>query len=144
MGKDFGLLITFNEEKNIERCLKSVTWADEVVVVDSGSKGSDSGTCKKYAGVVIHNDWRVLCTKEFALRNCSNDWVLSLDADEEVSEELQKRSNKSLLKGGVADGFYIPRKTFFNGQWIKSCGWYPGYQLRLFRKDKTSLQKKSS
>ncbi|MBK7868197.1 MAG: glycosyltransferase family 2 protein [Ignavibacteriales bacterium] len=136
-------LITFNEEKNIERCLKSVTWADEIVVVDSGSKDRTVELAKKYTGVAIHNDWEGFAAqKEFALRNCTNDWVLSLDADEEVSEELQKEIKQILLKGAVADGFYIPRKTFFNGQWIKSCGWYPGYQLRLFRKDKTTLTKR--
>ncbi|MCC6636660.1 MAG: glycosyltransferase, partial [Ignavibacteriaceae bacterium] len=70
-------LITFNEEKNIERCLKSVTWADEIVVVDSGSKDRTVELAKKYTGVVIHNDWEGFAAqKEFALRNCSNDWVL--------------------------------------------------------------------
>jgi glycosyltransferase involved in cell wall biosynthesis len=136
-------VITFNEEKNIERCLKSVTWADEIVVVDSGSKDKTVELAKKYTGAVIHNDWEgFAAVKEYALRNCSHEWVLSLDADEEVSEDLKREIKSILTKGAIADGYYIPRKTFFNGKWIKSCGWYPGYQLRLFRKDLTTLTKR--
>jgi glycosyltransferase involved in cell wall biosynthesis len=133
-------IITLNEEKNIARCLRSVAWADEIIVVDSGSNDGTVEIAKTLGAKVIHNDWRGFSEqKEFALRNCTNEWVLSLDADEEVSAELKEEIMKTLQEEPSFDGFYIPRKTFFNGKWIKSCGWYPGFQLRLFKKSVTKL-----
>ena len=133
-------IITLNEEKNIERCLQSVTWADEVVVVDSGSKDRTVELSKKYTDRVIHNDWKGFADqKDFAMRSCSNEWVLSLDADEEISSELRAEIENLLKNPKEFDGYYMPRKTYFNGKWIKSCGWYPGYQLRFFKKSLTKL-----
>jgi len=133
-------IITLNEEKNIARCLKSVAWADEIIVVDSGSKDGTVEIAKGLGAKVIHNEWKGFSEqKDFALRSCTNEWVLSLDADEEVSEELKNEITGILQADPSFDGFYIPRKTFFNGKWIKSCGWYPGFQLRLFKKSLTRL-----
>ncbi|GAB1349905.1 glycosyltransferase family 2 protein [Ignavibacteriales bacterium] len=133
-------IITLNEEKNIARCLKSVSWADEIIVVDSGSKDKTVEIAENLEAKVIFNAWKGFSEqKDFALRSCTNEWVLSLDADEEVSEDLRVEISRVVNDNPVAEGFFIPRKTFFNGKWIKSCGWYPGYQLRLFKKSLTRL-----
>ena len=134
------IIITRDEEKNIERCLKSVLWADEIVVVDSGSTDRTMAIAKKHTRKIIQREWPgYAAQKAFALDRASHDWVLSIDADEEVTEPLREEI-RTLLEGEPAcDGYRIPRKANFLGGWITHCGWYPDYQLRLFRKDRASI-----
>lgn len=128
------VVICYNEEKNIERCLKSLSWCSEIVVVDSFSTDSTPQIAKKYATKFIQQ--KFLGHKEqknFAIENADNEWILSIDADEEVTQEL-KEEILEVLKNPHCDGYKVPRKNFFCGKWLKYGGWYPDWQIRLFKK----------
>ncbi len=131
------IIITFNEEKNIRDCLNSVKWADEIIVVDSFSNDRTLEISKEYTDKVFQNKWQGFVEqKNFALTKASHNWILSIDADERISDEL-KEEIKGLLSNSLKyDGYYIPRKTFYVKKWILNCGWYPDYKIRLFKKDK--------
>jgi len=130
-------VVTYNEERNIERCLRSVSWADEIVVVDSFSQDRTVEIALKYTDRVYRHPWGGYgAQKNLALGYVGYDWVLALDADEEVSEELG-RSIREVLEGkDDCDGYEVARRSFYLGRWIGHGGWYPDYQLRLFRKGK--------
>lgn len=127
------VIITFNEEKNIGRCLESIQGiADDVVIVDSFSTDATESISKKYAVNFISRKWEGYSdTKNFANAQAKHDWVLSLDADEALSEELKK----SILKAKVEPGlktYKFHRLTNYCGSWIKHCGWYPDTKIRVF------------
>ena len=131
-------LITFNEEDNIRPCLESVTWADEIVIVDSFSTDRTREIASEYTDRILQREWKgINDQRQYALGQCANEWVLCVDADERVTPELRDEI-LSLFSGGEpsCDGFLIPRRTYFLGRWIRHCGWYPGHKLRLFRKTK--------
>jgi glycosyltransferase involved in cell wall biosynthesis len=131
------VIITKNEARNIERCLASVQWADEVVVVDAGSTDATAEICRRMGARVIERAWEGFARqKEFAVQQASHDWVLSLDADEEATPELRAElaGILGLTSSPGTDGYQIPRKSFFLGTWIRYGGWYPGYQMRVFKK----------
>lgn len=130
-------IITHNEEENIEDCLKSVRWADEIVVVDSYSTDKTVEICKKYKVKTVKNKWLGYSNqKNLAIDKARNEWILSIDADERITKELLDEIRKEFEKDIPIDGFYIARKNFFLGRWIKHCGWYPDYNLRLFKRSK--------
>ncbi|MEN3038680.1 MAG: glycosyltransferase family 2 protein [Candidatus Kryptonium sp.] len=134
------VIITGNEEKNIADCLESVKWADEIIIVDSESKDKTVEIARKYTDKIFVKKWEgYAIQKQFAIEKATGDWILSLDADERVTQELRAEIEKTLENETEYDGFYIPRKNFFLDKWIKSCGWYPDYQLRLFRRGKGSV-----
>lgn len=136
MGKTLSVaIITKNEEANLPRTLASVRWADEVVVVDSGSTDGTVETARSLGAKVICEAWHGFGRqKNLAIENCSSEWVLSLDADEEVSEELAKEI-RTLLEGSPdADAYFLRRRNLFLGRWIRHGGYYPDPKLRLFRK----------
>ena len=131
------VIITFNEERNLARCLDSVkTIADEIVVADSNSTDNTIAIGHKYgAKVVQHAFTGYADQKNFATQQASNNWILSLDADEEVTDELAQ----SILKVKEAPEYHVyqmPRLTNYCGQWIKHCGWYPDKQTRLYDRTK--------
>jgi glycosyltransferase involved in cell wall biosynthesis len=130
------IVITKNEERNIVDCLESVRWANELVVVDGGSDDKTVDLARRYTQKVYAKAWDgYAASKNFALQQCTGDWVLWLDADERVTEALSKEIQDALGQGVVGfAGFEVSRKAFFLGKWIKHCGWYPGYVLRLFRR----------
>jgi glycosyltransferase involved in cell wall biosynthesis len=131
-------IITFNEESNIKECLESVKWADEIILVDSESRDKTIEIAKAYTDKVITKKWEGFSVqKSFALANAGNEWVLSIDADERVTPELKEEIQSLLSAEPSPDGYFIPRRNFFLGREIKNCGWYPDYQMRLFRKSKT-------
>ncbi|MEW6062228.1 MAG: glycosyltransferase family 2 protein [Bacteroidota bacterium] len=133
-------IITKNEEANIERCLKSVLWADEIIVVDAFSTDRTCDIVRTIGARLLQRRWEGFAMqKEFAMLQASCEWVLSLDADEEVSKELRAEISSLLERNGEINGYEIPRKSYFLGKWIQHGGWYPGYQLRLFRKSKTRM-----
>jgi glycosyltransferase involved in cell wall biosynthesis len=133
-------IIAGNEEKKIGDCLESVKWADEIIVVDSESSDRTVEIAKRYTDKVFIRKWKGYAPqKQFAIDQATCDWILSLDADERVSPELKDEILKILESETEFDGFYIPRRNFFLGKWIKSCGWYPNYQLRLFKKGKAKV-----
>lgn len=138
MEKVSAVIIAGNEEKNISDCLASVRWADEIVVVDSESSDRTVEIAKSYTDNVFVRKWEGYASqKAYAASKARNEWVLSVDADERVSEEL--RSEISSLDSNLADGFFIPRRNYFLDKVIRSCGWSPDYQMRLFRKSKTHM-----
>jgi glycosyltransferase involved in cell wall biosynthesis len=139
-------IICKNEERIIEKTLKQAKkLADEIVIVDSGSTDSTLEICKKYTDKIFHQDWLGFGKqKNIALEKCSHEWVLSLDADEILSNELIAEI-KTLKLPVIAsnketslnpDAFLIARKLFIGEKEIKHGGFYPDYQLRLFRKSK--------
>ena len=131
-------IITFNEENNIGRCLESIKWVDEIIVVDSYSTDSTVQICKSYTDRVIQRKWPGhVKQKQFALEQASGEWILCLDADEWLSDELSMEIQEKVLKGsGSADGFIFPRQSYYLGRWIRHGGWYPDYKLRLVRNGK--------
>ncbi|MFL5764581.1 MAG: glycosyltransferase family 2 protein [Bacteroidia bacterium] len=127
------VIITFNEEKNIGRCLESIQQiADDIVVVDSFSTDQTEAICKKFDVNFIQRKWDgYSATKNFANAQAKYDWVLSLDADEAPSEEL-KRSILEAKKGADLKTFKFHRLTNYCGSWIRHCGWYPDTKIRIF------------
>ncbi len=134
------VIITFNEERNIERCLQSVKdIADEIVVVDSLSQDKTVSIAEKYGAKVISQAFLGhVEQKNFAASQAANDWVLSLDADEALSPELEKsiREIKQSNFTGATDAYLMSRLTNYCGKWIKHSGWYPDRKIRLFNRTK--------
>lgn len=133
------IIPVLNEEKNIQLCLESIKWADEVFIVDSCSTDA---TCQKagaYPNVKIaqfaaRERWAE--KKNWALDNLpiSHEWVLILDADERVTPELKSEiAEVASYNSKGKDGYYLNRRVYFMGKWIKHCGWYPSWQLKLFK-----------
>jgi|APSaa5957512622_1039677.scaffolds.fasta_scaffold25089_2 glycosyltransferase involved in cell wall biosynthesis len=132
------VIITFNEERNIGRCLTSLaSIADEIVVVDSCSTDDTVEICRRFANVRVTEQPFLghVEQKNFALDQATNDYVLSLDADEALSEQLQKEILK-VKQTSSLDGHYFNRRTNYCGQWVNHCGWYPDRKLRLFDRRK--------
>lgn len=148
------VITAYNEEKNIEECLKSVKHlADEIVVVDNQSTDKTKSIAQKYTKKVFsqkNDPQKIDLQKNFGFSKATGDWILSLDADERITSELEKEIKAVLsssdvthppLPGtppmeGMRMGYWIPRKNIIFGKWIEHTGWYPDYQLRLFRKGK--------
>jgi len=130
-------IVALNEEANLGRVLDSVRWADEIVVVDSGSTDRTCDIARERGARVVYEPWRGYTgQKNYALELCTKDWVLSLDADEEVSPELASEIRALLAApaGGGSAGYSVPRKNLFLGRWMKHGGFYPDPKLRLFRR----------
>lgn len=131
------VIIAFNEERHIADAIRSVEWADEVIVVDSESSDATREIAASLGAKVIVNPWPGFSAqKQFATDQAANDWILSLDADERVSEELQKEIGNIQNGAGSAHGYKIPRLSYYMGRPIKHGGWYPDLQLRLFDRTK--------
>lgn len=130
------IIITRNESANMVACLQSVNFADEVIVLDGQSTDDTVALAEKHGATVILSDtWEGFGRqKNKALSHASHDWVLSLDADERVSDELAKEI-QAVLKNAQHDIYDIPRLTNFCGQWIHHCGWRPDRVARLFKKN---------
>ena len=128
------VIITFNEERNIERCLLSVQeLADEILVVDSFSKDRTLEICKLFNAKVIQNPFEGhIQQKNFAVKQAQFDWILSLDADEVLSDELIKSIKQIKSKEKPEVNLYeMNRLTNYCGSWVKHCGWYPDTKVRL-------------
>jgi len=137
-------IITLNEEANIRRTLESIQWADEIIVLDSGSTDRTVSICREFTNRVFHQNWLGFGKqKNAAIDRATGDWVLSLDADEPVEKELAAEIRTLIALPDLHDGYRIPRKTFFLGKWIKHGGWYPDYNLRLFRKDRGRFEERA-
>ncbi|HIJ77970.1 MAG: glycosyltransferase family 2 protein [Desulfobulbaceae bacterium] len=136
-------IITKNEEERLADCLASVLFADEVVVVDSGSVDRTVEIAGQYGAVVYDEPWLGFGRqKQLAIDRCKNDWVLVLDADERVSPEAFVEIEKILADPGKYVAFSLPRKNFFCGKWLKHAGWWPDRVIRLFRKDRAHMSER--
>jgi glycosyltransferase involved in cell wall biosynthesis len=132
------VIITGNEENNIAGCLKSLKWADEIIVVDSESSDSTVQIAKNFTDKVFVRKWKGYADqKTYAISIAKNDWVLSLDADERVSENLANEILDSDLSNN--NGYFIKRDNYFLGKLIRGSGWGNDLQLRLFKKSETKL-----
>ncbi|MBK7378294.1 MAG: glycosyltransferase family 2 protein [Ignavibacteriales bacterium] len=132
------IIITKNENQNITDCLNSVKWADEIIIIDAESSDNTIELAKKFTDKVFIRKWNGYSDqKMYALSLAKNEWVLSLDADERITDELKNEILFSDLS--IADGYKISRANYFLGRLIRGCGWSHDYQLRLFRKSKTKV-----
>lgn len=129
------IVICHDEEQKIRRCLKSVEWCDEIVVVDSYSTDRTVEICREFTDRIIQRPWPgYVEQKRFALSQARHEWVLNVDADEEVSPALRDEIRAVLRTNDPAvDGYYVPRLVHYLGRWWRR-GWYPSARLRLFRK----------
>ncbi len=128
-------IITCNEEQNLPRTLDSVRWADEIIVVDSGSTDRTLDIARSFGATVLEHPWQGFAAqKNFAIAQCKSTWVLSLDADEELSPELQRQIRTLLPSDPPVDAYALNRRNLFLGRWIKRGGFYPDPKLRLFRR----------
>ncbi len=129
------VVIALNEEHNIQRCLDSVPFASEKLVVDSFSSDRTVEVAQSAGARVIQEKWRGFgAQKAFATENAVNDWIISLDADEALSPELQNEIKEIFAKLDHETGYLIPRLSYHLGRWIRRGGWYPDLQLRLFHR----------
>ncbi|MFH1351708.1 MAG: glycosyltransferase family 2 protein [Pseudomonadota bacterium] len=126
-------IITLEEEERLPDCLKSVAFADEVLVVDSGSKDKTVEVAKSFGAIVLSEEWRGFSgQKQFAVDQCKNDWVLILDADERVPKETADVIHEELSQGkSEIQAYSFMRKNFLHGRWIRHSGWWPDYIVRL-------------
>lgn len=128
------VIITKNEGHNIRACLESVTWADEIIVVDSGSADDTVAICREFTPHVYIHDWPGFgAQKNRALDYATNEWVFSIDADERVSPDLRAEI-QSAMHEWHKDAYEIPRLSSFCGRYIHHSGWRPDYVTRLFKR----------
>ncbi len=133
-------IIVRNEEHNIAAVCDTVSWADEIVIVDSDSTDRTIEIAEKYTDKLFNREWSGYRDKhEFADQQATGDWIFWIDADERVTPELWNSIEKlrHLTDAELADGYKIARKTEYLGRWIKHSGWYPDFQMRLYRKEKS-------
>ena len=129
------IIITRDEADNIRACLESVSWANEIIVVDSGSTDDTVAICKELGAQVYTHDWPGFgVQKNRALGYASGDWVLSLDADERVTPELRAEIETALGVEYPPDAYLIPRLSSYCGRFMRHSGWYPDLVARLFRR----------
>lgn len=129
------ILISKNEAANIRDCLASVAWADEIIVVDSGSTDGTQEIAREFTERVYSHDWPGFGPqKNRALDYATGDWILSLDADERITPELRAEI-EAVLAAPAVEGYFMPRLSQFCGQFVHHSGWRPDYVLRLFRRD---------
>jgi glycosyltransferase involved in cell wall biosynthesis len=128
-------IITKNEEANLPRTLASVRWAEEIVIVDDGSTDRTPEIAREFGAKFFIEEWKGFAAqKNSAIAKGSSDWVLSLDADEEVSAELAQEVRALLTGQPRQEAYFLPRQNFFLGRWIRHGGYYPDPKLRLFRR----------
>lgn len=131
------IVITYNEEANIERCLRSLDFADEIIVLDSCSTDSTVEKARKFTDKIIQHEYDGDITQRIrGFSAAKGDWLMYIDADEEVSDELKGEIKKVISNKESADGYYLIRKVFAFGKWIMHGGWFPDHSFRLFKKDK--------
>ena len=130
-------IIAFNEERNISRVIESLRCCDEIVVVDSGSTDRTVELATKHGARVYESVWRGFAgQKNYASERCENDWILSLDADEALSESLEGEIWQIKKNGPEFDAYTMPRLAQYLGRWILHSGWYPDRKVRLFDRRK--------
>jgi glycosyltransferase involved in cell wall biosynthesis len=126
-------IITLNEAANIDACLQSVAWADEILVVDSGSTDGTADLARARGVRVVVREWPgYAAQKNFAAGEARHDWILSIDADERVTAELASEIREAVRSASSEAGFRMPRVTWHLGRWIRTTDWYPDPQLRLY------------
>ena len=135
-NKISAVIICKNEEKRIRRCLDSVKWADEIVLLDSGSTDNTLAIAKEYTDrIFVNTDWKGFGPqKRLAESHANNDWILAIDSDEVISEELRDEIIETVKSANEKDVFRLNRLTHFCGKYIKHSGWHPDRIVRLYNK----------
>ncbi|SDL18371.1 glycosyltransferase family 2 protein [Halarsenatibacter silvermanii] len=127
------LVLTYNEEDMIESCLESIKWVDEIVIVDSFSDDSTISICRKYTDKIFQKEMNNFSSqRNFGINKITAEWILIVDADERIPKELKQEISTVISSDPEKKVFKFPRKNFFMGKWMKHCGWYPDYTVRLF------------
>jgi glycosyltransferase involved in cell wall biosynthesis len=128
-------VITLNEAHRLRRCLESIAWADELVVVDAESQDKTVQVAREFTDRVVVRPWAGFAAqKNFALDQCTGEWILSLDADEEAAPELRAEIMTTIAGARACDGYAVRRRNIFLDRWIRHGGLYPDWQVRLFRR----------
>lgn len=134
------IIITHNEEKNIERCLESVQWADEIVVLDSFSQDRTVELCRKYTDRVYQENWNGYGRyKNLCASKTSHKWVLNIDADEVVTPACAEEIRRELQRGPRQALYRFPRKNHIGNRWVMHGGWYPDRIARFYDKSKVAF-----
>lgn len=128
-------VIVLNEERDLPRCLESLKFCDEIIVIDSGSADRTVEVARQFGAKVIDEPWRGYgAQKNFAMSQAHSTWILNIDADEVITPELRQEILAEVASTNPAAGYAVARKTFYMGRWIRYGGWYPNYVTRLCRK----------
>ncbi|WP_319763691.1 glycosyltransferase family 2 protein [Maridesulfovibrio sp.] len=136
MNQITGLVLTYNGERLLDECLQSLSFCDEILIVDSGSTDSTPDIGRKYNARIVHNDWNgAIEQHKFALTQISTPWVVTIDQDEIISAELQKSIVEKLRNPDNVDGYYCPRRSWYLDRFIMHSGWYPDKLFRIFKRD---------
>lgn len=134
------IIITKNEAQNIDACLRSVSFCDDVIVVDAESSDATVTIAKTHTQQVFIKRWEgFAAAKQFGLKHAKHSWVLWLDADERVMPELAGEIGRIVASQPAEAAFTVARRAYFLGRWIKHSGWYPGRVARLFHKDRATF-----
>ncbi len=129
------IVITFNEAANIAVCLESLKWCSEIIVVDSESKDDTVNISQKYTDKIISvNNLTYGEKRNAGIDKAEYEWILWIDADERISPKLKEEILQLIENGNSKEAYLLNRKSFFINRFIKHCGWYPDYTLRLFKK----------
>ena len=136
-------IITYNEERNLPRAIESLRCADEILVVDSGSTDRTVEIAEKLGARVMDSPWPGYAKqKNLAAENAAHDWILSLDADESLSEALEGEIWRLKKQGPEFDAYTMPRMAQYLGRWIHHSGWYPDRKVRLYNRQKATLARR--
>lgn len=130
------IIVVRNEEEQIRGCLETVSWADEIVIIDQSSTDLTVKVAKEFTDKVFITEPKGYCEpdRNLAIEKASGKWIFYIDADERVSSELKEEILSIVKSDGLHPAYYVRRRTHFIGKWIKTCGWYPSPVLRLFKK----------
>lgn len=135
-----GLVLTFNGERLLDKCLRSLDFCDEILVVDSKSTDRTREIAEKHGARVIVNPWPgPVAQFKLALSQISTTWVVSLDQDEYLTDELRDNIISKLSKKERVAGYYVPRSSYYFNRFMKHSGWYPDYLFRVFRLGKMEV-----
>ena len=137
-------IITKNEEEMLAGCLESVSFADDIVVVDSESTDRTETIAREFNCRVFVEPWKGFGPQKMsAVEKCRHNWVLTLDAYERVPEETRDQIITVINRTSDADAYSLPIKAYFNGKWIRHCGWWPDEKVKLFKKDTCTVSNRA-
>lgn len=130
------IMIVRNEEEQLRECLETASWADEIVIIDQSSTDSTVKIANEFTDKVFITEPKGYCEpdRNLAIEKASGRWIFYIDADERVSPELRNEILSIVESDVPCPAYYVKRKNYFLGKWIKTCGWYPAPVLRLFKK----------